>query len=159
MKLIVLPTFSHQIRIASNNVGVRPMIVRGVCRNNPITTEVASISIRCKFNKLLSPIQESGGNSHIQPIFPMQRAFHKRRKTYSQVSQSKQVTPHKFSDLLDAFYISSTNDHYDFSNLYLKNITLNFRNKILKALTWAHILLRVTFLNLLNSIREKIYEY
>lgn len=159
MKLIIIPTFSYQISIASNDVRVRPMIVRGICRNSIIITTVGSLRIRSQLNKLLSPIYCNSNGKRNKRIFPKQIVIYKNIYAQGNVSQSKKVAPHKLGKFFDTFYRTFIIRHYTSSNFHLKNITLISRNIIIKALKGAHFLLKVTFLNLLNPLGRKIYEY
>jgi len=152
--ILAIMAHVHQISRRPNN-GRIPRLLgmnRGVIS---IVWKVLPIRIRSKLNKLLSPIQESGSNCHVQSVFPIQRTLHKCSKAYNHISQRKEMPPHKFDNFLYTFYVRLINVHYSSSILYLKNITKFFKNITINAPKGTHLLLRVTFINQLNLIQEK----
>lgn len=118
--------------------------------------KMASVRIRSQLNKLLSPIEESCCNCHIQSIFPIQRAFHKCSETYGQIPQSKEVTPKKLGDLLDAFHRTWASNHNHSSNLHPQDTIKFIKNIIINVPKLPGFLLKAIFLERVNSLKENI---
>ena len=107
-----------------------------------IIDRIVPVRIWSKLNELLSPIQEKGCNCHVQSVFPIQRAFHKRSEAYSQIGQSKAVSPEKSGDLLDTFHRAWSSNHNHFSNLHHQNTIRFIKNVIINALKMSVSLLK-----------------
>jgi len=157
MRLIIpIMTHVHQMSRCPNNGRIPrlPDVYGGVIY---IIIKMATLGIRSQFNKLLSPIQESGSNYHEEPIFPIQRAFNKCREAYRQVYHSKKVTPDKSEYLFRGFHIELINSHYFSSKLHHQNNTVFIKNVIIniKKLKIVGLLLKESFLHLFNNLKEQ----
>lgn len=130
--IIAIMTNVHQISGRSNNGGIPRL--PNVEWFKLVIDRVVPVRIWSKLNELLSPIQEKGCNCHVQSVFPIQRAFHKRSEAYSQIGHSKAVSPEKFGDLLDAFHRTWSSNHNHSFNLYPQNTIRFIKNVIINAL-------------------------
>lgn len=157
MKSIPRITIIHQVCWGSRNRRIPPLPNMEWSRNiiRSIDSARMKIFVRSNLNKCFSPIKQNGYNYHIKTIFPIQRPFHKGGETYTQIYQSKEVTPDKFGGVLNTFHIALINRHGSFSNLHPHNTTIFIKNVIINTPKISNLLLKEGFFDTILQPKGK----
>lgn len=126
MKSISRITIVHQICWRSRNRGIPTLsnMKWGINIIRRINAARMRTFVRGQLNKLLSPIYCNSNGKRNKRIFPEQRIKYENIYAQRKISQSKEVAPEKFGDLLDTFLIALIYGH-NIPPIYILRILRN----------------------------------